>query len=79
MKSHKASVTLSIEIDENIYQCMQDFLISNPQWNWETLFDASLSLFLMQNHQQIESADYKARAQKYLRSVCSVPYEHSQN
>lgn len=79
MKSQPKTVTLSIEIDENIYQCMQDFLNSNSQWNSKALLNASLSLFLLQNHKQIEPADYKACAQKYLHSVSSLPYQYSQN
>ncbi len=79
MKSQPKSVTLSVEIDENIYQCMQNYLISNSHWNTETVLNASLSLFLMQNHQQIDSDDYKACSQKYLRSICSVPHQYSQN
>ena len=79
MKSQPKNVALSVEIDENIYQCMQDYLNSNSQWNVETVLNASLSLFLIQNHRQIDSDDYKACSQKYLRSICSVSQQYSQN
>lgn len=78
MESQKIKVSLSIELDEKIYQCMQEFLDSNPQWSSESLFNASLSLFLMQNHKEIDSIQYRACAQKYLHSVCSSPYQNTQ-
>lgn len=73
MKSQKVTVTLNVEIDENIYECMQDFFNENPHWNSETIFNASLSLFLMQNYQDIESEQYQACGQRYLNSICGQP------
>ena len=70
MKSHKITVTLNVEIDENIYECMQDFFNANPQWNSETIFNASLSLFLMQDYQDIASEQYQICGQRYLNSIC---------
>lgn len=79
MKSQQKNVTLNVEIDDGIYQCMQDYLSSNNQWNTNAVINASLSLFLIQNHSSIEAADYKACSQKYLRSLCSVPRQYFQN
>ena len=79
MKSQQKSITLSVEIDENIYQCMQDYLNSNSQWDIEAVLNASLSLFLMQNHASIQTADYRVCSQKYLRSICHTSRHYSQN
>ncbi len=70
MKSESKNVTLSVELEEEIYRCMQDFLTSNPAWNQKLVIDASMSLFLIQNHRQIKREDYQACSQKYLHSVC---------
>ena len=58
MNSELTTVNVYIEIDENIYDYMQDFLASNPQWNKSMLIEASISLFLMQNHRSIEPQAY---------------------
>lgn len=79
MESQPKSITLSVEIDDNIYQCMQDYLASNSQWNAEAVLNASLSLFLIQNHREIDSEDYRTCSQKYLHSVCSVSPQYSSN
>ncbi len=77
MKSESTNVTLSVELEEEIYCCMQDFLASNPGWNQKLVIDASMSLFLMQNHRQIKPEDYQACSQKYLHSVCGVALDSS--
>ncbi len=79
MKTQSAIVPLSIEIDENIYNCMQDFLAANPQWNRDKLIDASVSLFLMQNHQAIKPKDFQDCSKTYLHSICGVAEYHPQN
>ena len=79
MKSEQTTVPLYVEVNENIYNCMQDFLASNPQWNKKMLVNASMSLFLMKNHKKIEPEGYQACSQTYLRSVCIVPEQYSQN
>ena len=79
MKSAPKKVTLNIEIDEDIYQCLKDYLNSNSQWNVTMILNASLSLFLIQNHRQISSDDYRACSQKYLHSICSASQQYSQN
>lgn len=64
MNSQKTTVKLYIEIEENIYNCIQDFLRSNPQWDRKLLIEASMSLFLQQNDQSYSNS---------VRSVCVVP------
>ena len=73
MKSEQSTIALSVEVNEVIYNCMQDFLANNPQWDKKMLIEASMSLFLMQNHQKIKSTDYQVCSQNYLHSVCGVP------
>ncbi len=79
MKSQQVIVPLSVEVNENIYNCMQDFLASNPQWNRERLINASISLFLMQNHKSIKTKNYQDCSQTYLHSIGILPKPHSQN
>ncbi len=79
MKPEKQRVALSVEMDGDIYDCIQDFLASNPGWNRQLLIDASMSLFLMQNHCQMKKSHYKSCSQIYLNSVCALPDKHFQN
>ena len=71
MKSESNTVSLSVELEEEIYDCMQDFLTSNPSWNQRRLINASMSLFLIQNHSTIKPQDYRACSQQYLHSICA--------
>ena len=73
MKPEPTRLTLSVELDEAIYFCLQDFLAAHPDWNQTQIIDASLSLFFLQNHATIKPEDYHACSQKYLHSVCAVP------
>ena len=73
MKSEQSTIALSVEVNEAIYNCMQDFLANNPQWNRKMLIEASMSLFLMQNHQKIKPSDYQVCSQNYWHSVCLFP------
>lgn len=79
MKSMHNRVSLSVEIHEDIYDCIQDFLASNPQWNRETVINASMSLFLLQNHKQIKPTDYRTCSRNYLQSICPKDNQQSLN
>ena len=72
MKPEPTTVVLSVELDEEIYGCMQDFLASNPGWNQRLVINASMSLFFLQNHQHIKPKDYQACSQNYVHSVCAL-------
>ncbi len=50
MKSESTTVALSVELSEEIYDCRQNFLASNPGGNQGGLINASMSLLLIQNH-----------------------------
>lgn len=79
MNSYQDTVALSVEINEKIYNCMQDFLAANPHWNQAMVMEASISLFLMQNHRTIQAEDYYDCSKKYLHSLCAVPEKYSEN
>ena len=79
MRSEQNKVLLSIEVDESIYNCIKDFLAVNPQWNQDQVINASMSLFLLQNHQSIKPTDYRACSRNYLNSVCSIAERYTQN
>lgn len=79
MKSQPAIVTLSVEVNENIYNCMQDFLASNPQWDQKKLINASISSFLMQNHTQMTPKAYQDCSKIYLRSISTASEHYSLN
>lgn len=46
------SVSLNIEIPEELYDSLQTYLEDHGSWNSRRVFCASLSLFLMQNGTQ---------------------------
>ena len=70
MNSEPTRITLSVELKEELYQYMKDFLADNSDWNQEQLMDASLSLFLGDNPQKSQPEDYQILAQEiYLQSV----------
>ena len=77
MKFEPTTVALSVELEEEIYDCLQDFLTSNPSWNQQRVMDASMSLFLIQNHSTIKPQDYRACSQQYLHSICADAPAHS--
>ena len=71
MNFQQATVEVYIEIDEKIYECMQNFLASHPQWDRKMLIEASMSLFLMQNYHGIKPDNFRACSQTYLNYVCN--------
>ncbi len=70
MKSEPTRITLCVELKEELYQHMKDFLADNSDCNQEQLMDSSLSLFLENNSQKNQPEDYEALAEAiYLQSV----------
>ena len=72
MKSESSRVALSIEVNESIYNCLQDFLAANPQWTQEQLINASMSLFLRQNHKKVKHKNSVGDSRNYSDSICFV-------
>ena len=69
MNSEPTRITLSVELKEELYQHMKDFLADNLDWNQEQLMDASLSWFLGDNPKN-QPKDYETIAEAiYLQSV----------
>ena len=69
MNSEPTRITLSVELKEELYQHMRNFLADNSDWNQEKLMDASLSLFLG-DHPKNQPEDYEAITEAiYLQSV----------
>ena len=72
MKSESSRVALSIEVNESIYNCLQGFLAANPQWTQEQLINASMTLFLQQNHKNIRHKNNVSDSCNYSDSICFV-------
>jgi len=62
MEFEPKTITLSIELKEEFYQCVQKFLADNPSWNRQQLINVSLSRFLSQTSQFIQLEDYQSLA-----------------
>lgn len=43
------TVSLQVEIPEDLHDCLKQFLENRPLWDQDRTFCAALSLFLMQN------------------------------
>ncbi len=79
MEFSQNTITLNVEINESIYRCMQDFLDTYSDWNQKSVINASMSLFLLQNHRQIKPLDYQACSRSYVQFVCDRESKFSQN
>ena len=79
MKSNRSKVTLSIELDEKVYGCIQDFLTVHREWDLDTTVNAGMCLFLLQNYRQIKHSDYQVCSQNYLHLICSEEDKSSEN
>ena len=43
------TVSLQVEIPEELHDCLRQFLEQRPMWDQDRTFSAALSLFLIQN------------------------------
>ncbi|MDJ0650675.1 MAG: DUF2811 domain-containing protein [Xenococcaceae cyanobacterium MO_188.B19] len=55
MKSELLDIILSIELEENLYFCLKDFLDSHPDWNQQQVINTSLDSFLDHNQTIVNS------------------------
>ncbi len=70
MNSEPTRVTLCVELEEELYHCMQDFLADNSDWNRKQIIDVSLTGFLRENNHKSQPEDYQDLVQEiYLQSV----------
>ncbi|MFM7471943.1 MAG: DUF2811 domain-containing protein [Nodosilinea sp. LVE1205-7] len=42
-------ISLNVEVPEELFSAMQDYVETHPAWSQHRVFCAALSLFLMQN------------------------------
>lgn len=66
------TVSILVEIPEDLHESVVDFLEHRPDWDRDRLFSAALSLFLLQNgfgSVPERSANYRRTARIYLDSL----------
>ena len=64
MKSEQFNIILSIELEENLYFYLKDYLDSHPDLNREEVINISLSSFLDSNQTIINSKISKLLTQE---------------
>lgn len=50
------TVSLQVEIPEDLHDCLKHFLEHRPMWDQDRTFSAALSLFLIQNGERDRNA-----------------------
>ena len=50
------TVSLQVDIPEDLHDCLKHFLDNRPMWDQDRTFSAALSLFLIQNGERDRSA-----------------------
>lgn len=79
MEDRPSKITLSVELNEDIYGCIKNFLTVHREWNLNEAINAGMSLFLLQNYSDIESIDYYKCSRHYLNLICKEEDRSSQN
>lgn len=49
MTAMASKISLSVEVPEELFEAMRDYVETHPSWSQHRVFCAALSLFLMQN------------------------------
>ncbi|MCS6960565.1 MAG: DUF2811 domain-containing protein [Pseudanabaenaceae cyanobacterium SKYGB_i_bin29] len=65
-------VSILAEIPEELYETLQNYLESHPDWDQDRVFCAALSLFLLQNgtSETVSAAkNYRNAAKVYLNAL----------
>ena len=73
MSSGNTKITFSVEIDEDIYNSIQDFLVLHRKWDFDRTVEAGMSLFLLQNYQnfrQLDHKGYRSCTRSYAGYIC---------
>ena len=68
----QSSISVEAEIDSEIYKSLAKYLDCHPYWDLNRVFNASLSLFMMQNWSQDngrEKQDYETCTRVYLNNI----------
>lgn len=77
--NNEATITLSTEQDENLVACVSNFLESHPQWNQDQVISAGISLFLLQNSQDMGFGDRQICSEKYINLLCMENSKYAHN
>lgn len=82
--TNKYPISVVAEIDSELHESLLKFLDRHPYWDVNKLFNASLSLFMLQNgsgENAIDAEDYRICSKIYLDSIfvqtqfCSEPQQ----
>ena len=66
------TVSILAEIPEELHTSLRNYLETHPTWDQDRVFDAALSLFLLQNSPSktlTASQNYRACARVYLETL----------
>tara|TARA_B100000700_G_scaffold331471_1_gene464571 strand:+ start:2760 stop:3014 length:255 start_codon:yes stop_codon:yes gene_type:complete len=63
-----SNVSLEAEVPEVLFQCMREFIDSNPKWDQYKLMSSALANFLFQN-----GSEDRAVTEKYLNDLFNRP------
>ncbi|MGF1494281.1 MAG: DUF2811 domain-containing protein [Microcoleaceae cyanobacterium] len=69
------NVSIFAEVPEILYDSLQGYLNHHPDWDFDRVFSAALSLFLLQNgsvNSPETSRDYHQAARVYLETLFQV-------
>lgn len=67
-----STVSILVDIPEELHDSLQNYLDTHPEWDYDRLLSASLSLFLLQNGCSTtpdSSRNYRRAARVYLDSL----------
>ncbi len=65
-------ISIFTEIPETLHQSLKSYLDNHPNWDQDRVFAAALSLFLLQNTDEISKRsdrNYQACARVYLETI----------
>ena len=65
-------ISILTEIPEELHQSLKNYLDTHPNWDQDRVFAAALSLFLLQNTDEISTRsdrNYQACARVYLETI----------
>ena len=65
-------ISILTEIPEELHQSLKSYLNTHPNWDQDRVFAAALSLFLLQNTDEISTRsdrNYQACARVYLETI----------
>ena len=82
MNNGNTKITFCVEIDEDIYNSILDFLVVYREWDFDRTIEAGMSLFLLQNYQnfrQLDDKGYRSCTRSYARYICDRDIQFDRN